>query len=282
MLDSDTGSPPLIGLIPAAGTADRVAPLPCSKELFPIGFLGSDSDLRPKPSAQYLLERMAGAGVRKAFIVLRDGKWDIPAYFGGGALVDIDLAYLMMRRPHGVPFSMDDAYPFIKDSTVVFGFPDILYWPEDALDVLVERRQAGGAEMVIGVVPTRRPEKEDLLELDAEGRIVGLHIKQANSRLKYTWMLAVWGPGFTEFMHAFVSAAEPEIAANHGLWHDRELYPGDVLWAAIQEGLSHETVVFEEGGYIDIGTPDELARAVREYAASTGGDRDPESGRDIS
>jgi len=282
MGDSDTGSPPLIGLIPAAGTADRVAPLPCSKELFPIGFRGSDANLRPKPAAQYLLERMAGAGVRKAFIVLREGKWDIPTYFGGGDLVDLDLAYLMMRRPHGVPFSVDDAYPFIKDSTVAFGFPDILYWPEDALEALLEKRRVGGAEIVIAVVPTRRPEKEDLLELDDKGQIVGLHIKQADSRLRYTWMLAVWGPGFTEFLHGFVSAAEPEIEANDGLWRDRELYPGDVLWAAIQEGLSHETVVFEEGGYIDIGTPDELARAVREYAVPTGGGRNPKSGRDSS
>lgn len=273
-------SSPLIGLIPAAGTADRVAPLPCSKEMFPIGFRGLDADLRPKPAAQYLLDRMADAGVRKAFIVLRDGKWDIPAYFGGGDCVKMDLAYLLMRRPHGVPFSVDDAYPFIRDSTVVFGFPDILYWPEDALEALLERRRVGGAEIVIAVVPTRRPEKEDLLELDEKGQIVGLHIKQADSRLKYTWMLAVWGPGFTEFLHGFVSAAEPEIEANDGLWRDRELYPGDVLWAAIEEGLSHETVVFEEGGYIDIGTPDELARAVREYALPTGGGRDPMAGRE--
>jgi glucose-1-phosphate thymidylyltransferase len=276
-----SGQLELVGLIPAAGSAHRVAPLPCSKELFPVGFRGLAADLRPKAAAHYLLERMAGAGVRKAFVVLRDGKWDIPAYFGGGNLVGMDLAYLLMRRPHGVPFTLDDAYPFLKGSTVVFGFPDILYWPEDALSVLVERKRATGAEIVVGVVPTRRPEKEDLIELDDRGRIVGLHIKRADSRLKYTWMLAVWGPAFTDFLHAFVSDAEPEIAANDGLWHGRELYPGDVLWAAVQHGLSHETVVFEDGGYIDIGTPDELARAVRQYAASSADDGNLDSGKEL-
>ena len=273
--------PEFVGLIPAAGSAQRVAPLPCSKELFPVGFRGLGADLRPKPAAQYLLERMARAGVRKAFVVLRDGKWDIPAYFRGGDVVGMDLAYLLMRRPHGVPFTVDDAYPFLKDSTVVFGFPDIIYWPENALEWLVERHRSGGAEMVLGVVPTRRPEKEDLVELDDRGKIIGIHIKQRGSPLKYTWMLAVWGPAFTEFMHSFVADAEPEIAANDGLWQGRELYPGDVLWAAIRHGLSHETVVFEDGGYIDIGTPDELARAVREYGVPSADEENPESGKEL-
>ena len=270
----------LVGLVPAAGSASRVAPLPCSKELFPVGFrrLEAGGDLRPKSAAHYLLERMARAGVRKAFIVLRDGKWDIPAYFGSGDLVGLDLAYLLMRRPYGVPFTLDDAYPFLKDSTVAFGFPDILYWPVDALESLVERQRTGGAEIVIGVVPTRRPEKEDLLELDDQGKVVGIHVKQADSKLKYTWMLAVWGPAFTEFMHSYVADAEPEIVANKGQWRGRELYPGDVMWAAIQHGLSHETVVFDDGGYIDIGTPDELARAVREYAAPSADDGKPDLG----
>ena len=272
----------LVGLVPAAGSASRISPLPCSKELFPVGFrrLEAGGELRPKSAAHYLLERMANAGVRKAFVVLRDGKWDIPAYFGGGSLVGLDLAYLLMRRPRGVPFTLDDAYPFLQDSTVAFGFPDILYWPEDALTALVRKKKDTDVDMVVGVVPTRRPEKEDLLELDDRGNIVGLQIKRADSRLKYTWMLAVWGPAFTEFMHSFVREVEPEIAANEGRWQGRELYAGDVLWAAIQHGLSHETVVFEDGGYIDIGTPDELARAVREYASSSFEDEDPETGEE--
>jgi len=273
----------LVGLIPAAGSASRVAPLPCSKELFPVGFrrLEAGGELRPKSVAHYLLERMADAGVGKAFIVLRDGKWDIPAYFGGGDPVGIDLAYLLMRRPYGVPFTIDDAYPFLKGSTVAFGFPDILYWPEDALSALVRKKQATDVDIVVGVVPTRRPEKEDLVELDGDGHIIGIHIKPRDSKLKYTWMLAVWGPGFTEFMHAFVTEAEPEIVANEGRWRGRELYPGDVLWAAIQHGLSHETVVFEDGGYIDIGTPDELVRAVREYGEPSADTENLESGEEL-
>jgi len=262
----------LVGIIPAAGTAQRVSPLPCSKELFPIGFrrLDGSGELRPKAAAHYLLERMAGAGARKAYVVLGDGKWDIPAYFGDGAPVGMDLAYLVIRESLGVAFSVDAAYPFTRGSTVVFGFPDIIYWPEDALSAVVDRHRTSGADFVVAVVPTDRPEKNDLVDLDEAGRIVAMEIKRPDSKLRYTWMLAVWGPAFTEFLHDFVAEVGPEISANGGLWQGRELYPGDVLWAAIESGLSHETVVFEEGGYVDIGTPDELTHAVQMFGGSTG------------
>jgi glucose-1-phosphate thymidylyltransferase len=267
----------LVGIIPAAGSAQRVSPLPCSKELFPIGFrrLDDSGELRPKAAAHYLLERMAGAGARKAYVVLGDGKWDIPAYFGDGEPAGMDLAYLVIRESLGVAFSVDAAYPFTRDSTVVFGFPDIIYWPEDALSAVVERHRVSGADFVVAVVPTDRPEKNDLVDLDQAGKIVRMEIKQPDSKLRHTWMLAVWGPEFTEFLHEFVAEVRPEIAANGGLWQGRELYPGDVLWAAIERGLSHDTVLFEEGGYVDIGTPDELTHAVRKFGESTAGS--PES-----
>jgi hypothetical protein len=32
----------------------------------------------------------AEGGVRKAFLILRAGKWDIPQYYGNGAMVEMD------------------------------------------------------------------------------------------------------------------------------------------------------------------------------------------------
>jgi glucose-1-phosphate thymidylyltransferase len=49
-------------------------------------------------------------------VILREGKWDIPAYFNDGtALLDMHLAYLMMRQPFGSPFTLDQAYPFARE-----------------------------------------------------------------------------------------------------------------------------------------------------------------------
>ncbi len=99
-----------IGLIPAAGEGSRISPLPGSKELYPIGFrVATDGSLRPKVVCHYLLESMHIAGIRKAYLLLRSGKWDIPAYLGGGSLVDMNLGYLIVDSLFGVPYTLDRA-----------------------------------------------------------------------------------------------------------------------------------------------------------------------------
>ena len=54
----------VVGLIPAAGRAERLGPLPCSKELLPIGFRETPRGPAPKVAGHYLLERFRAAGVR--------------------------------------------------------------------------------------------------------------------------------------------------------------------------------------------------------------------------
>ena len=56
----------VIGLLPAGGQAKRIAPLPFSKELYPIGFrrLDEDDNLRTKVVSHYLLEKMRLAEIQ--------------------------------------------------------------------------------------------------------------------------------------------------------------------------------------------------------------------------
>jgi len=64
------------GVIPAAGWATRIGPLPCSKEILPVGFHTADdgSSAQPKAIISYLLDKIQFAGIRKVYIVLRKGK----------------------------------------------------------------------------------------------------------------------------------------------------------------------------------------------------------------
>lgn len=252
----------IVGLLPAGGTAARVSPLPCSKEIFPIGFHSSESKvgLRPKASAHYLIEKMQRAGAQKAYFILRDGKWDIPAYFGDGGMVGLPLGYLMMGRPDGVPFTLDQAYPFVGDATVLFGFPDILFQPGDAFVRLLDRQAETGAGLVIGLFPAHQPQKMDMVDLDPYGRVLGITIKPRRTHLHYTWIVAVWDAHFSDFMHQFVARRKDDQPDNHG---QRELFLGDVIQAAIQAGVRVENVRFSEGLYIDIGTPEDLSAAVQ-------------------
>ena len=259
----------VIGLLPAAGRATRIAPLPCSKELYPIGFHkdGEGGSLRPKVVCHYLLEKMRSAGIKKAYIVLRDGKWDIPEYLRDGAVLDMHIGYLMMRLPYGVPYTLDQAYPFIQDAMVALGFPDIIFQPEDAFTRLLNRQAETKAEIVLGLFPIEQPQKWDMVDVADDGRIRRIVIKPARTNLRYTWAIAVWTPAFTHYMHEYLATAQKTKKTGAPLSNpsaNRELFVGDVIQAAIDDNLRVEGVLFPNNTCLDIGTPEDLFKAVTE------------------
>jgi glucose-1-phosphate thymidylyltransferase len=257
---------PIIGIIPAAGKATRISPLPCSKELYPIGFRSVDGgqSVRPKPVGQYLLEHFRRGGAERALIVVRKGKWDIPEYFGDGDGLDLAIGYLIMNLPHGAPYTVDQAYSFVRDATVVFGFPDILIEPEDAYPRIVAHLEATGADVVLGIFPTDLPHLGDPIEFDEHGRIREIFVKPPKSDLQYTWAIAAWAPSFTHFMHEHL--AELERLAEAGAAR-RELYMSHVIMAAIRAGLRVEGLHLPGAHYLDIGVPENLVQALRAQLA---------------
>jgi glucose-1-phosphate thymidylyltransferase len=260
------GHKDIVGVIPAAGNAARLQPLPCSKEIFPVGFntKKETSGKCIKPVCSHLLESMSVAGVTKAFFVLRKGKWDIPNYLGDGKAYGLHLAYLTVDSSSGVPFTIDQAFPFMNDVLVVFGFPDILFEPKDAFVHLVKRQAETGADIVLGLFPAPSPTKMDMVEFDRENHVLAIHPKPTKTRLTYTWILAVWTPRFTRFSHQ--SLLTESVSAHQTLQEigeDSELYVGHVIQEAIDEGLQVEAVIFSEGRCLDLGTPEDLLKAVR-------------------
>nr|WP_290226705.1 sugar phosphate nucleotidyltransferase [Trichocoleus desertorum] len=267
---SQTRSPlPVIGLLPAAGQATRIAPLPLSKELYPIGFqaMASGLGLRPKVVSQYLLERLQQAGITQTYFILRPGKWDIPAYFGDGSALPMHLGYLIMGLPYGVPYTLDQAYPFVQNAIVALGFPDILFWPEDAFTHLLQRQAQTQADVVLGLFPTDQPQKAGMVDFDATGRVHLIIEKPSQTELKYMWAIAVWNPTFTQFLHEHLIAIEAaQTSTPERSRPSRELAIGDVIQAGISAGLRVEAEIFETGVYLDIGTPENLVKAVQDYA----------------
>jgi glucose-1-phosphate thymidylyltransferase len=249
----------VIGLIPAAGQARRISPLPCSKELYPVGFWSSpaERDSRPKVVSHYLLEKMQAAGIAKAYIVLRQGKWDIPAYLGDGELLNMHLAYLMMGLPYGVPYTLDQAYPFVQDHLVAFGFPDILFQPDDAFVRLLAKKAASNADIMLGLFPADSPQQVDMVNLDENDRVRQIVIKPRQTPLRFTWGIAVWTPVFTAFLHEHLATLKGSMAAKP------ELTMGHVIDAAVSSDLKVEAVIVSNDPYLDIGTPENLLRAIR-------------------
>ena len=249
-----------VGVIPAAGFATRIGPLPCSKEIYPLGCREEvlDGDIRHDVACRGLLESMRAADVDRVYVIVRTGKWDIPAYLGSGASFGLKMAYLVTDQTPGAPFTVDLSYPFVKNTLILFGFPDIIFSPRDAFLQLLSRQRSSGGDLVLGLYTAHNRHKMDMVAVDDRGRVVELIIKPVSTSLSYTWIIAVWTGVFTSFMHDFLSRASAAVVTEK-----REMFVGNVIHAWMQEGFPVETVIFPNGNYLDIGTPEDLKRAAR-------------------
>lgn len=254
-----------VGLIPAAGIGSRLSLLPCSKEIFPLGFANrrGDGGGKIKVVCQYLLDNMRQAGINKAFVILRPGKWDIPAYLGSGQSVGINLAYVIRKLPFGVPFTLDSAFPYVQNCNVVFGLPDIIIQPSNAFSLLLKRLETTAADLVLGIFPTQHPHKWDLVEFGRSGELERITPKPHDGKSGFTWCLAVWSPRFSLFLHRF-AAIISKYLMDHKKFHlRREIQIGAAFQRAIDKGLKVDFVHFDEGSCIDIGTPEDLQTVMR-------------------
>jgi glucose-1-phosphate thymidylyltransferase len=203
---------------------------------------------------------MRDGGVDRAFFILRNGKWDIPNYYGNGATLGINLAYLLMGRPYGPPYTLDEAYPFVRATRVALGFPDILFEPRDAFARALERLNTTGADLVLGLYEVTDIRISDMIDVDQSGSVKELIIKPNETALKLGWIFAVWTSKFTEFMHEYLTV--PRTSAQQpGTALPSELTVGHVIQAAVRDGMRTQSVSFEGHKYLDIGTPEGMREA---------------------
>jgi glucose-1-phosphate thymidylyltransferase len=164
------------------------------------------------------------------------------------------LAYLPLEESPSVPFTLDHAYPFVRHARVAFGFPDILLNPPEAFVKMLDQQEQSSADVTLGVCRTTPKLQYDLVDFDERGVVRDVILKPHNDPFRYSWALALWTPVFTEFLHGYT---------NQNRSSTYELSAGHVLRAAVQAGLRLEAIVLSEETYLDIGTPDGLAEALR-------------------
>lgn len=262
-------SPTLVGIVPAAGLGRRIAGLRWRKWLYPLGWeaveIGGVRCRRPRVVAAYVMDGMVAAGAERLFLVV-GSSGEMMSYFGpehAGA----PIAYLYQEELRGGAFAIDLARPWLPaEHTVLFGFPDTVVEPPDAFARLLATHRSEGADLTLGLFPTDRPSAFGMVRLDG-GRPVELIDKPRQSDLRLMWGLACWGPRVTALQPALLAGAPTE----------RECVPGDLFNAAIAAGLRVRAAAFEDGRYLDMGTPADLNRAVERYGDTTI-DREPSAG----
>lgn len=269
-MTSSRSEPPVVGLIPAAGRATRLGPLPSSKELLPVGFRRLGQRNVPRVACHDLLEKLRGAGVERAFLVLRRGKGDVADYLADGRQLGIRLAYVVVGSSGSVPETLEAAYPFVADRTVVFGFPDVLLEPPDAYGRLLAHLRTTGADLALGLFPAGRPETTDMVALADDGAIRDIEVRPEATTLTFNWLIAAWRPPLTAFVHAQLADGVP--APRHA---GGELQLGELFRRALGAGLRVVGLPFPAGSYQDLGTPEGLASAWRRVRLGTAGEAEP-------
>lgn len=244
------------GIVPAAGRGSRIQPLAFSKELLPVGSRPDGDRDRPRAVAEYLVERMACAGVDKICFVIGPGKSDILDYFGD-SFGPVQFAYVVQPRPAGLCDAVFRAATVIADrENVIVGLPDTIWFPNDALRALPD----SGLSFLL--FPVEHPEFFDAVVLD-DDRVLEIEVKQANARSKWIWgAFKMSGDCFRDL---------------HSLWKQRDRideYFGTLVNSYLNAGGSGIGIKAGQS-YVDVGTLAGYRAAIQLLAGAGASATDP-------
>lgn len=255
----------LIAIIPAAGKAKRLSPLPFSKELYPVGADNSNQEKAvPRVISSFLLENLVYAGISNIHFVIRPEKNDIIKYYKGGRDYNCNITYHIADYEYGVPFSINQVYPFIKNNSVAFGFPDIYIKPLNIFDRLKKKFiQNKKADVLLGLVQIHNYRIWDMVDIEEDNKIKTFVFNSENGKnLKYGWAVAMWRPSFSEYLNDFVNQ---QIQSSLVEDLDRNEYSiGFVFQKAIDDGLSVFGESFIDAVCIDAGTYPGILKVINE------------------
>jgi glucose-1-phosphate thymidylyltransferase len=210
-----------VGLVPAAGRAERLQPLPCSKEVYPVG---------GRPVMDFVVERLRAADCRELRVITRPDKEDVIAHAQELG------AEIFTGTPTSLSASLALGLQGLAASDVVLaGLPDTLWEPIEGFVQLLARLE-DGADIVLGVFESDEPERSDVVVLDERGFVLRVHVKEPDPP-----GTLVWG--------CFAA----RVGALEGL--ERSTSPGHFF-----DGREAAAVVLP-GRLLDIGTPEALAAA---------------------
>lgn len=242
----------LIAVLPAAGTGSRLG-IEGAKELVEVGPRGA----RQRPVIEWALHRARSAGVRRSIVVTTDDKPDLQGALARAANVERGPRVEVLSTA-ATPSSVHTIAVALAHEPAahwLLVYPDILTAPSSATRKLRQRAVRSSADVVLALFPSDRPEKVDMVEVDERGRLCDLRIKEPDIGLRFTWAYACWRPTFSDLIL--------EELASSGPANGPELHFGHLLRRALEKGLLVETLAFEDGFALDIGTRDDLRRVRR-------------------
>ena len=214
----------IVGVIPAAGSATRLGPLPCSKELIPVG---------GRPVLEYVVDRMRAVPAAEIRVVTRPDKADVVEHARrlGATVVE--------ARPPSAAASIHLGTAGLDaDDVVLVGFPDSVWEREDGF-VAVVAALGHGADVALGCFRSDELERSDVVVADEDGIVRAVQVKPSRPASEWIWGCAAARPC------ALAGLAEH---AHPGTLFDRLARAGRVRAVRL------------DGEFVDIGTPEAVER----------------------
>lgn len=157
----------LPALILSAGTGTRLDPLTrlVAKPAVPL-------------AGPTLIERVIGwltaAGVSDVVINLHHRPETIAAVIGDGASLGVRVQDLWEREVLGLAGGPRHALPLLDDTFLIVNGDTLV---DFALEEMIARHAASGAEVTVAVIPNPRPDHYHGLRLDEDGRVTGFVLR---------------------------------------------------------------------------------------------------------
>lgn len=203
---------------------------------------------RPRAVSDFLMERLAAAGVKRICMVISADKSDILEYYGGSAW-SASVCYAVQPEPAGLCDALFRAAPLIHpDDPVLVGLPDTIWFPVRGFTLLPPERFS------FLLFPVAEPRFFDAVECGAAGRVERIRVKDPAARSHWIWG-AFRLPGWL-----FHNLRE--------LWLERgcmDEYLGTLVNAWIERGGEAWGVAAGES-YYDVGTMEGYMETMRALA----------------
>ena len=236
------------GILLAGGSGSRLYPLTqvVSKNLLPV---------YDKPMVYYPLSTLMLAGIREILVITRPEEQQLfRRVLGDGSALGLSLHYASQAEPRGLADAFLIGADFLAGGPAALILGDNIFYGDGLTALLGATRErvaaAAGAGASIFSYPVRDPSRYGIVELDADGRALGIEEKPVRPRSRN----AVVGLYFYD--ERVVEFARRVRPSSRG-----ELEITDVNRAYLDAGALTVTRFGRGYAWFDAGTPESLIQA---------------------